>query len=144
MTQVFHQFRTRSRALAQGLVLVLLATWLAAVCPHCLAQAAEPPAASGHCHSEAPPPVEHGSDGHASCPTFGAMLCDGGECAQLSAMNTAEPITVVVADGAAQAPLPGASVQDAWPTIPPPVTAAATLVAADPCPLYLRHCSFLN
>jgi hypothetical protein len=144
MTQVFHQFRTRSRVLAQGLTLVLLATWLAAVCPHCLAQATELPEVSGHCHSEAPPPVEHGEDGHGSCPTFGAMLCDGGECAQLSAMNTAEPVAVVVADGSAQAQLASTSIQDAWPSTPPPGTTAAALVAADPCPLYLRHCSFLN
>ena len=144
MTQVLHQFRNRSGALAQGLVLVLLVTWLAAVCPHCLAQAAEPPEVSEHCHGEAPPPRDHSDGSQDTCPTFGAMLCAGAECAQLASMSMAEPVAMVVADASAQAQLPSPAVEDAWPSIPPPVAAAAGPAAADPCPLYLRHCSFLN
>ena len=144
MTQVFHQFRTHSRGLAHTLLLVLLATWLAAVCPHCLAEAAEPREAAEHCHSEAPPPAEHSDEHSGSCPAFGAMPCDDGACAQLSSADGVEPAMLVVSDASAQVTPASAEARDAWPSRSPPVTLTAQRIAVEPCPLYVRHCSFLN
>ena len=144
MTQIFHQLRTHSRGLAHGLLLVLLATWLAAVCPHCLAEAAEPREASEHCHGEAPPPAEHNDQGRDSCPGFGAMFCDGGACAQLSPADPAKPTIVVTTETSAQVQPATADARDAWWSRSPPATLTAGIVAVEPCPLYLRHCSLLN
>lgn len=144
MTQVFHQFRTHSRGLAHALLLVLLATWLAAVCPHCLAEAAEPREAPEHCHSEAPPPAEYSDEQSDSCPAFGAMLCDGGACAQLSSADGVEPAMLVASEGSAQVLPATDEARDAWPSRSSPVILTAQQIAVEPCPLYLRHCSFLN
>lgn len=146
MTAILHQLRTRSRALAHGLLLVLVATWLAAVCPHCLAQAAEVPASApamaGHCHSEAPPPAEAPVTAHACCSQ--APACTGAGCAQLSSVAVVEATAFVVIERDVQLPFAAAVSSYAYPATPPPPAPAAQRVAADPCPLYLRHCSFLN
>ncbi|MFA7388405.1 MAG: hypothetical protein WCZ87_12200 [Thiohalobacteraceae bacterium] len=144
MTQVFHQLRTHHRVLAHGLLLVLLATWLAAACPHCLAEAAQPREASEHCYSEAPPPAGHSDQQSDSCPAFGAMLCDEGACAQLSPADIAESTAVVTTETSAQIHPATADARDAWPPRPPPTAVPAAIVTVEPCPLYLRHCSFLN
>ena len=144
MTQVFHQLRTHRRGLAHGLLLVLLATWLAAVCPHCLAEAAEPREAAEHCHSEAPPPAEQADEQSDSCPAFGAIPCDGGACAQLSPADGVDLAMFVAPDASAQAPPATAEAQNAWPSRSPPLILTARQIAVEPCPLYLRHCSFLN
>ncbi|MFP5506003.1 MAG: hypothetical protein ACLGH6_07375 [Gammaproteobacteria bacterium] len=144
MTAILHQLRTRSRALTHGLLLVLLATWLAAVCPHCLAQAAEVPAAApaGHCHSEAPPPAEAPVAGHDCCPQ--SPVCTGAGCAQMSSLAAAEPAAFAIAEPGAQVPPASATIGQAYPAAPPPPTPLAQRIAADACPLYLRHCSLLN
>ena len=144
MTQVFHQLRTHSRGLAHALLLVLLATWLAAVCPHCLAEAAEPHEVPEHCHSEAPPPAEHSDEQSDTCPAFGAVSCDDGACAQLLPADDEDPAMLVASDASAQVPPATAEARDAWPSRSPPVILTAQQVAVEPCPLYLRHCSFLN
>lgn len=145
MTAILHQLRTRSRALTHGLLLVLLATWLAAVCPHCLAEAAEIPEATpaaGHCHSEAPPPAEAPVAGHDCCPQ--SPVCTGAGCAQMSSLSAAEPAAFVIAEPGTQVPPASTATSQAYPAAPPPSTPLAQRVAADACPLYLRHCSFLN
>ena len=144
MTQVFHQLRTHSRGLVHGLLLVLLATWLATVCPHCLAEAAEPREAPEPCHSEGMPPAEPGDQGRGGCPQIGAMVCDGGACAQLSPADTAEPTLVALTETSALVQPATADARDAWPSRSPPTTLTAGVVAVAPCPLYLRHCSLLN
>lgn len=144
MTAILHQLRSRSRALAHGLVMVLVATWLAAVCPHCLAEAAEIPesAPAGHCHSEAPPPAEEPVAGHDCCPQ--SPVCATAGCVQMSSMVSAEPAAFVLTDPGASVPPVSAAISHAYPAAPPPSTPVAQRVAADSCPLYLRHCSFLN
>ena len=144
MTQILHQLRSRSRALTHGLLLVLMATWLAAVCPHCLAQAAEVPesAPAGHCHSEAPPPAETPTAAHDCCSQ--TPVCTDTGCAQLSSVAVVEPAASVAIDRAAQLPAVTDVVGYAYPVSPPPLPPLVRHVAADPCPLYLRHCSFLN
>lgn len=144
MTAILHQLRSRSRALAHGLVLVLLATWLAAVCPHCLAEAAETPAAaaSTHCHEQAPPPAEVPVVEHDCCPQ--PPLCAGSGCAQVSAVAAIEPPVFIVAEPGAQLPALTMAVGTVYPAMPRPSPPLAPQVAADPCPLYLRHCSLLN
>lgn len=145
MTAILHQLRTRSRALTHGLLLVLLATWLAAVCPHCLAEAAEVPeaaAATGHCHSEAPPPAEAPVAGHDCCPQ--SPVCSGAGCVQMTSLAAAEPAAFVFAEPGAQVPPMPAATSQAYPAAPPPPPPLAQRIATDACPLYLRHCSLLN
>ncbi|MBI5463015.1 MAG: hypothetical protein HY941_12590 [Gammaproteobacteria bacterium] len=143
MTQLFHRFRTRSRALAHGLLLVLVATWLSAVCPHCLAQAEAAPAMSAHCQHEAPPPADSALDGHDGCPQSTAPVCAGGECAQMSAVVSIEPVAAVATDMPVHLIAPGAPFSHVYPTSPP-VVPVIDAVVLDPCPLYLRHCVFRN
>jgi hypothetical protein len=144
MTAILHQLRSRSRALAHGLLLVLLATWLAAVCPHCLAEAAETPETvpAAHCHGEAPPPAEVPAAGHDCCTP--SPECAGAGCAQLSGVTSVEPPAFVASEPGTQLPYAFAAIGDAYPAMPPPFPPIAQQVAVDPCPLYLRHCSLLN
>lgn len=145
MTSILHQFRTRSCALAHWLLLVLVATWLAAVCPHCLAQAAElpgpAPTAAGHCHDQASP-AEQPSAAHACCPQ--APACTGAGCAQLSNQAAVEPTAFATVERSVQLPPVATETGTAYASRPPSPAPVAQRVAADPCPLYLRHCSFLN
>lgn len=148
MTQVFHQLRSRSRALAQGLLLVLLATWLSAACAHCLDQAdlsaaAPAPEASTHCHGDtAPPPAEPQSNGHDCCQPPPA--CTGGDCAQMSAVETGEPLGALLSETTAPGFVAADFLSYAYPSTPPPAAPDAHTVVFDSCPLYLRHCTFLN
>lgn len=146
MTQLFHQFRTRSRALAQGLLLVLLASWLSAACAHCLDRAglSSAPAmaeAPMHCH-EAPPPAEMKVKAHDCCSKMPAS--SGGGCAQISAVVSGEPLSALVP----QAPMPVLVSADflsyAYPSTPPPAAPVVHTAVFDACPRYLRNCSFLN
>ncbi|MBI5041699.1 MAG: hypothetical protein HZB57_11035 [Gammaproteobacteria bacterium] len=141
MPQLFHQLRTRSRAFAHGLLLVLVVTWLSAVCPHCLAQAAETPAMPAHCHPDAPPPVEHMAGGHDCCQHDSTPGETG--CSQLSTVTTYEAPTVAASAASVLAVLPG-DVFNTLPAIPAPTTPLAYTAPTDPCPLYLRHCVFRN
>ncbi len=143
MTQLFHQLRTRSRVFAHGLLLVLMATWLSAVCPHCLAQAAETPAMPSHCHTDAPPPAEHMAGGHDGCQHESTSACGDAGCMQLSTVATYEPPAVVAPATSVLAVLPG-DVFNTLPAIPAPTTPLAYTAPPDPCPLYLRHCVFRN
>lgn len=152
MTQIFHQFRTRSRALAHGLWLVLLATWLSAVCPHCLAQAdAADAALSGaadateapmHCHGDAPPPADPQTNSHDCCPQ--APACTGWDCAQLTAIEPGEPLSALVPEVSAPAFVAADFISYAYPSTPPPSAPDAHTAVFDPCPRYLRNCTFLN
>lgn len=148
MTQVFHQLRTRSRALAHGLLLVLLATWLSAVCPHCLAQTdLSGPADAAvsetpmHCHGDAPP-VEAQADAHDCCPQ--APACTGGDCAQMTAIEPGEPLSALVPEVSTPAFVAADYISFTYPSTPPPSVSNAHTVAFADCPLYLRHCTFLN
>ena len=152
MTQLFHQLRTRSRALAHGLWLVLLATWLSAVCPHCLAQAdaagndmtgaVSANEAHMHCHGDAPPPADPQTSAHDCCPQ--APACSGGECAQLTAIEPGEPLSALVPETSAPAFVTADFISYAYPSTPPPSAPYVSTVAFADCPLYLRHCTFLN
>lgn len=159
MTQVFHQLRTRSRALAHGLLLVLLATWLSAVCPHCLAQTdlsqtdlsqidhsgaadAPVPEASMHCRGDMPPPADPQADAHGWCPK--APGCSGGNCAQMMAIDPGEPLLALISEVAAPACVTADFITYAYPSTPPPSAPTAHAVVFADCPLYLRHCTFLN
>ncbi|MFN2309692.1 MAG: hypothetical protein ABR553_08150 [Gammaproteobacteria bacterium] len=142
MTSILHPLRTRSRALAQGLVLVLLASWLALVCPHCLVQAAEVSPAPEHCHSEAPAPADTPADAHACCEQ--APVCTGAGCAQMSSVVGVEPVAYSVAGADPHAPPVTRVASDAYPAAPPAPPPLVQRATADPCPLYLRHCTFLN
>jgi hypothetical protein len=144
MTQVFQQLHHRSRALAQGLLVVLLATWMSTVCQHCLAQAVDAPTQATHCQHDAPPPGDGATDGHDCCPQAAAPICDSGDCAQLSNVISNETLTVIASETPAQAMLPGTLFSQVYSTIPPPPRAIAYTTIADPCPLYLRHCVFRN
>lgn len=148
---LFHQLRSRGRALAQGLLLVLVATWLSAVCPHCLAQAAEVSEPVMHCHGDAAAAGDPaaGSDSsvfdtfdHDACPQ--APVCTGGDCAQLTAINPDETLEVLIAEVATPAFVAADFISHAWPSPPPPAAADLPALAAVGCPLYLRHCAFLN
>lgn len=150
---LFHQLRSRGRGFAHGLLLVLLATWLAAVCPHCLAQVQPASDRSGsvdtagesmHCHGDfAPAVVEFdASNNHDGCPQ--APICSGGDCAQLTAITPGEPLEVLIAEVAAPALVGTDFISHAWPSTPPPAAADVPVLAAAGCPLYLRHCAFLN
>lgn len=146
MTQVFHQLRSRSRALAQGLLLVLLASWLSAACAQCLDQvdlSAAAPATSTHCHSDtAPPPAEPQSNGHDCCQPPPA--CTGGECAQMSAVEPGESLSALLPETSAPAFVAADFLSYAYPSTPPPAAPDAHAAVVDTCPLYLRHCTFLN
>ncbi len=144
MTRVFQQLRHRSRALAQGLLVVLLATWMSTVCQHCLAQAVDAPAQATHCQHTAPPPSEGATDGHDCCPQAAAPICDNGDCAQVSSVISSETLTVIASEAPGQAILPGNLFSHAYSAIPPPPLAVAYTAISDPCPLYLRHCVFRN
>lgn len=149
MTQVFHQLRSRSRALAHGLLLVLLATWLSAVCPHCLAQtdmsgAADAPApeASAHCHGDMPPPAEPQADAHDCCQPPPA--CTGGDCAQMTAIEPGELLSTLVPEVSMHVFVAADFISYAYPSTPPPAVQVVHTIVPEPCPLYLRHCTFLN
>lgn len=144
MTRVFQQFRHRSRALAQGLLVVLLATWMSTVCQHCLAQTVAAPAPATHCQHAAPPASEGATAGHDCCPQAAAPICDSGNCAQVSSVISSETLTVIATETPAQAMLPGTLFSHAYSAIPPPPRAMAFTTISDPCPLYLRHCVFRN
>lgn len=144
MNPLFHQLRTRSRALAHGLLLVLVATWLSAVCPHCLAQAAEAPELAAHCRHDAPPPVEHVTNDHDHCPQAAAPVCDDGNCAQMSTVAKVEPVAVLSMDTPLQAFTLDGPFSHAYPAAPPSSAPVVLAAAPDPCPLYLRHCVFRN
>ncbi|HEY9197867.1 MAG TPA: hypothetical protein VIR60_00785 [Gammaproteobacteria bacterium] len=149
MTQLFHQLRSRSRALAHGLMLVLMATWLSAVCPHCLAQTdisgTADVAASDmatHCHGDAPAPVAPLTHTHDQCPQ--SPVCTGSDCAQLTAITPGEPLSVLVPELSTPAFVAADFISHAYPSTPPPSAPVARTAAFDACPLYLRHCTFLN
>lgn len=152
MTQLFHQLRTRSRALAHGLWLVLLATWLAAVCPHCLAQAEAAAAgvsgtttASGiamQCHDDAPAHAVPLTGAHDCCPQ--APTCTGGDCAQLRAIEPGEPLSALLSESSAPVFAVAEYINVAYPSTSPPSAPHPRTVAFADCPLYLRHCTFLN
>ena len=144
MTRVFQQLRHRSRALAHGLLVVLLATWMSTVCQHCLAQAVAAPAHTTHCQHAAPPPGEGATDGHDCCPQTAAPICDNGDCAQVSSVINSETLTIIATETPAQAILPGNLFSHVYSAIPPPPLAVAYTTISDPCPLYLRHCVFRN
>jgi len=144
MTQLFQQLRHRSRALAQGLLVVLLATWMSTVCQHCLAQTVTAPAQASHCQHDAPPPGEGATAGHNCCPQTAAPICDNGDCAQVSNVISSEILTAIGTEAPAQAVLPGSLFSHAYSAIPPPPLAIAHTTVSDPCPLYLRHCVFRN
>lgn len=145
MTQLFHQFRTRSRALAQGLVLLLLASWVSAACAHCLEQAdlsgaqamAEAPM---HCHDASP--AEPKLKAHDCCSKMHAG--SGGGCAQLSAIAPGEPLSALVPNLPAPAAVSVDFLSYAYPSTPPPTPPVARTLAFASCPQYLRNCSFLN
>lgn len=156
-TALFHQLRSRGRGFAQSLLFVLLATWLAAVCPHCLAQAegvapAEPAGESMHCHGgEASVPLDHGNGGSPigfgtfatdSCPQ--ATICASSDCAQLAAVDPGKPLETLIAAPSAPAFVAADFLSFAYPSTPPPAAGAVPALAVAGCPLYLRHCSFLN
>lgn len=147
MNQLFHQIRTRSRALAHGVLLVLVATWLSAVCPQCLAQAAELPEMAAHCQQHASPPVERDTNDHDGCPQVVAPVCEGGECAQMSTIAKIEPVAVLLPN-VPDAPLPAFTLDGpfshAYPASPPSSAPVVLAAVPDPCPLYLRHCVFRN
>ncbi len=147
MTPLFQQLRTRSRALAQGLMLVLLATWLSALCAQCLDPAGRPGAApvsatsTPHCHADLPPPGAQ-SDAHDCCTQ--ARVVPGGDCAQLTAIESAAPLGVLLPEASSPACVAAGFIGVAYPSTPPPAAPAAHTATFDPCPLYLRHCTFLN
>jgi len=147
MTQLFQQLRHRSRALAHGVLLVLLATWLSAVCPHCLAQVDEASAASpemaGHCQHAAPP-AKHMGEGHDCCPQAAAPVCDGGNCAQISTVANVESVAMLAVDAPLSAFTLDGLFSHAYPATPPPSAPSAYTAVPDSCPLYLRHCVFRN
>jgi len=147
MTQLFHQLRARSRALAHSLLLVLLATWLSAVCPHCLAQVDEASAASpemaGHCQHAAPP-AKHMGEGHDCCPQAASPVCAGGNCAQLSAVANIESDVVLAAEAPQPSLVLDGPFSHAYPHTPPSSPPGLYSVVPDSCPLYLRHCVFRN
>ena len=156
-TALFHQLRSRGRGLAQGLLLVLLMTWLAAVCPHCLAEAAPaaPAASAGepmHCHGgDAPAPVSapdtdnpagFGTFDHDGCPQDD--VCTGSDCAQLTAVDPGKPLKALIAAPSTPAFVATDFLSFSYPSTPPPAPADAHVLAVAGCPLYLRHCAFLN
>ncbi len=142
MTDFLYQLRHRSRALAHGLLLVLLATWLSTVCQHCLAQVQDEPVPTTHCQHSAPANDEPAPDGHACCPQAAAMLCDNGDCAQLSSVASSEVVPLPAAESEPPSVVPGTPFNQLYPAIPPPPAALAHVAVTDACPLYLRHCVF--
>lgn len=153
-TALFHQLRARGRAVVRGLLLVLLATWLAAVCPHCLAQAdANAPTQrtgeSMRCHGAAVPapvdpasPIQPDTFVHDGCPQ--APSCTGNDCAQLTAVDRGEPLAMLIAEPSAPVFVAADFLSVAYPSTPPPAVAIVAVLAVAGCPLYLRHCAFLN
>lgn len=140
MSHLLAQLRQRSRALATALLCVLMATWLSMLCPDCMVQAAEQPVAPPPCHSDSVPAPEP----HGCCPALQAAPCSGGDCAQLA------PVTISATDVVAPAApqfesLPSTVIEQlAYHSPPTRLTQSAPLLAVVSCPLYLRHCSFLN
>ena len=144
MTRLFHHLRTRSRAFAPGLVLVLLATWLSMVCPQCLAQAQAAPTMSSHCQQHMPSPAKPVHDGHDCCQHVQASTCDGGSCVQVSAVTATESLATLVGDSPLQPLLLDTQISQTYPLTPPALPRVTYVAAPDPCPLYLRHCVFRN
>lgn len=142
MTNLISSLRTRSRAVATALLGVLLASWLSMLCPDCVAQAAEPPASNSHCHSD-PAPAPQSTD-HDCCDQVVVAPCAGADCAELTPVTLSSTDTLTVA--APQFEALAADVFEILNVAPPAVAAAlpAQPIAAVSCPLYLRHCVFLN
>lgn len=150
-TALFHQLRSRGRGVAQGLLLVLLATWLAAVCPHCLAQAEAAAPVDGvgesmHCHgADASAPADPvGSDAFDYDACAQPPACAGSDCAQLTAIEPGAPLEVLVAEVSSPAFVAADFLSFAYPSTPPPAAVDLPVLAVAGCPLYLRHCTFLN
>lgn len=142
MTRLFHPLRHRSRVLVNGLLVVLLATWMSTVCQHCLAQAAAAPAASEHCQHDAPPPSDGPTDTQDCCAQAAASLCDGDDCMQVSSVVSSEPLTYIATATPMHALPPSALFSHAYSFIPPPVHALAYAPLTDARPRYLRNCVF--
>ena len=148
MTHSLHQLRTRSRALSRGLLLVLLATWLSMVCPPCLTQAEAAPVSAAPtmpCHSQETFQVDHQPENPANCPHAYGGPCVDGSCDAITAITISEPVAALIA--ASEPPfvlLPTvvAIYLDDKPQLYRP--GPLRMSAADDCPLYLRHCRFLN
>ena len=142
MSHLIGQLRHRSRVIATALLCVLMATWLSLLCPDCMAQAAEPPVFTGHCHSDTAPAPQ--STEHDCCDQVVAAPCAGGDCAELTPVTLSSTDTLTVA--APQFETLSAAVFEIMNASPPPVAAAPAVqpLAEVSCPLYLRHCVFLN
>lgn len=148
MTHPLHQLRTRSRALSRSLLLVLLATWLSMVCPPCLTEAEAAPVSAAPtmpCHSQEAPSSEHQSEAPANCPHAHGGPCVDGSCDAITAITVSEPVAALIASSEPPfelLPTVVAIYLDDKPQQyrPEPLR----MSAADDCPLYLRHCSFLN
>lgn len=149
MNALMHQLRKHHSAWVPGLVVVLLMTWLAVLCPHCLAEAAAAPAnthATQHCHSD----VDHTQSCHDSqagdcCQTAATHnSCQATDCAEFAAVTQNEA-QVPLLSGATFLALPAAMMTRIAPLSG---QVAYANISASPqyvsSPLYLRHCSFLN
>lgn len=144
MTNIIHQLRHRSGAIASALLFVLMATWLSVLCPECMASAAEAPPPAAHCHSdEATTGNSPGSD-HDCCDRVHDGPCLGAACAELSAVAQAE-VKVIAATGM-QFDAAATETYDAFPLAPPAIIQTRLSIPApySVCPLYLQHCAFLN
>ena len=144
MTNIIHQFRVRSGAIASAMLFVLMATWLSVLCPQCLANAADAPPPASHCHSDEVPTGSGPVGDHSCCDTAHGGPCPGVACAEISALTQAE--LKVIAPAGVQFDVLATETHDAFPQAPPP-SAQYSLSPPIPhtdCPLYLLHCSFLN
>ncbi len=144
MTNIIHQLRARTGAIASALLFVLMATWLSVLCPECMASAAEAPPPASHCHSAEVPTGTSPSTGHDCCDQVHGGPCLGAACAELSAVAQAE--VKVIAPAGAQFDAVRTETYDAFPQAPPATVqySLAIPIPHSACPLYLQHCSFLN
>lgn len=102
-----------------------------------------------HCHGAAVPapvdpagPIHSDTFDHDGCPQ--APACTGNDCAQLTAIDRGEPPAVLIAEPSAPAFVGADFLSFAYPSTPPPEAADVSLLVVAGCPLYLRHCAFLN
>lgn len=144
MTDIIHQLRIRSGAIASVLLFVLMATWLSVLCPQCMANAAEAPPPASHCHSDETPTGNSPGGDHDCCDQVLSGPCLGASCAEFSAVSQAE--MKIITPAGVQFDAVTTSSYDAIPQAPPELlhTSSPTPVAYRTCSLYLLHCSFLN
>lgn len=142
MTNLLHQLRARSSAISRGLLLVLMAGWLSLFCMPCVTQAEAAPihTETMPCHGPQVP-----ADQPEVCPQGHAGFCLDGDCGVIAAIPPVEPSTALLASTASPfvlLPRYVATSLDEPPALDRPEPLG--LLVADPRPLYLRHCCFLN